>query len=76
MSVDPIDTGACDWIWSGALDKWNYTAEDKANFARLLARRCPLCEAEPGARCTRRDGSEIEDLDAQHVARHAYWNRS
>lgn len=74
MTVDPIDEGVCDWLWDGRiLARFpNLTEEDLPRFARLIARFCPFCEAEPGDRCTRRDGSEIEDLDQQHVARHSY----
>lgn len=76
MSVDPIDTGVCDWIWDGELAaRYGYSQTDLANFARLLARPCPFCHAKPGERCTTREGTPILDLDWQHVARHAYPGR-
>jgi hypothetical protein len=73
MSIDPIDTGVCDWIWDGTVAaKYGYTDDDLARFAKLLARHCPFCKAEPGGLCMTRYGQPIDDLDNQHVARHNY----
>lgn len=70
MTTDPIDTGVVDWIFDGKLAERGYTMNDLATLARVLARPCPHCKAQPGEWCrTTSTGRRIEDMDHQHVSR-------
>lgn len=63
-----IDSGVVDWLWDGRLQAEGYDDDDLANWARVLLKPCPHCNAKPGKVCTTAAGKEIH-LDFQHVAR-------
>jgi hypothetical protein len=65
-----IDSGVLDWIWAGELAEHGYRDHELAILARVLARRCPHCEAKPGQWCRNTgSGTLLDHIDKQHVAR-------
>jgi hypothetical protein len=65
-----IDSGNLDWIWDGRLRGAGYSDHDLATTARVFARVCPHCGAEPGAWYVNTGSGEVLDhLESQHFVR-------
>ena len=53
----------------GARRDHDDTAHEQATMRKVLGRKCPQCEAQPGASCRTRSGHELCRLDELHVSR-------
>lgn len=69
MRREAIDSGAVDWVFSGALADQGYTDTELSTLARILSRVCPSCDAAVGRWCRTAGGAALERLDDQHASR-------
>ena len=67
--IDPLDSGAVDWVFDGQLEGQGWSRSELVRLARVLSRECPHCGAPAGRWCLTRNGRLIRSLDELHVLR-------